>query len=360
MALTGEAGGPPLAPPTSAAAALDDVLEPFGLDAAVLGERAAMWGLTRNGRRSCGGATSLLAARDGWVALSLARPDDVVSLPAAFGVEADDAATAWPLVAAVVDELAAADAAARAQLLGMAASVVGGGGGTWEVRHVVRGGGAHTRPPAVLDLSALWAGPLCGHLLSRVGAAVTTVEDARRPDVTRTAHPDFHHLLHAGHGHEAVDLGTARGRAALARLVDEADVVISSARQRAIRQLGLSPEHFLEQHGDRIWVAITGHGWDDDRVGFGDDAAAAAGLVARTDDGPTFAGDAIADPLCGSFAAAAVWDAWAEGGRWFVDASLSGAAARVVGTGPTRPAERRADGWAIDGVGVRAPQRRSS
>ena len=62
MALTGDPGGPPLAPPSDAAAAVDEALRPFGLDAAVLAERAASAGLARGGQAVLGTARRL---RDG-------------------------------------------------------------------------------------------------------------------------------------------------------------------------------------------------------------------------------------------------------------------------------------------------------
>src|SRR5690606_14009343 len=141
--------GPPLMPATSAAIALDEALEPFGLDAAVLGERAAAMGLRRAGRRSCGGATSLLEAADGWVALSLARDDDVASLPAAFGVDATSAEDAWPRLEPVVRARDAGDVAARAQLLGMACAVVGGVGSAavWSVTPRGPAGSTPSTPP---------------------------------------------------------------------------------------------------------------------------------------------------------------------------------------------------------------------
>ncbi len=365
MALTGDADGPPLAPPTTAAVALDAALAPFGLDAGVLGERAASMGLVRGGRRSCGGSSMLLEAADGWVALSLARADDLASLPATFGVGAATADDAWPRVATVLRGLDVESAAARAQLLGMAAAVVGGGPGAWTVTRVGAApvGTPPGRPPRVVDLTALWAGPLCAHLLGRTGAEVVKVEDVARPDGARIGSPTYFDLLHHGHASATFRFADERERARLRELVEGADVVLTSARQRAIRQLGLSPETFLDGGRDRVWLAITGHGWNDDRVGFGDDAAAAAGLVAWpfADGEPRFAADAIGDPLCGAFAAEAALAAWREGGRWFIDASLSGAAGRVVGDGPTVAAERSADGaWHLGGTPVAAPQLRSS
>jgi hypothetical protein len=52
-------------------------------------------------------------------------------------------------------------------------------------------------------------------------------------------------------------------------------------------------------------VSITAAGRASQRVGFGDDVAASAGLLAWDDSGrPVFCGDAIADPLTGITAAA--------------------------------------------------------
>ena len=58
---------------------------------ALLGERAAIAGLTRRGAVSCGGSTRLLRAADGWLAVALPRPDDLDLLPAWIGVDDDGA-----------------------------------------------------------------------------------------------------------------------------------------------------------------------------------------------------------------------------------------------------------------------------
>ena len=47
--------------------------------------RAALLGLSRRGPVSPGGASRLLAAADGWVALTLSRPDDLELVPAIIG-----------------------------------------------------------------------------------------------------------------------------------------------------------------------------------------------------------------------------------------------------------------------------------
>jgi crotonobetainyl-CoA:carnitine CoA-transferase CaiB-like acyl-CoA transferase len=80
-------------------------------------------------------------------------------------------------------------------------------------------------------------------------------------------------------------------------------------------------------------VAITGHGWCGDvadRVAFGDDAAAAGGLVRWTAKGePRFVGDAIADPLTGLAATLGALAALGQGGGFLVDAALARVAAQA-------------------------------
>ena len=77
-----------------------------------LTERAGALGLRRRGRTSCGGATRLLRTADGWIALSLARPDDVDLVPAWLESEIDDAA--WDAIARSVASKRAARSSSAA------------------------------------------------------------------------------------------------------------------------------------------------------------------------------------------------------------------------------------------------------
>ena len=78
-----------------------------------------------------------------------------------------------------------------------------------------------------------------------------------------------------------------------------------------------------------------GPGPSADRVAFGDDAAAAGGLVVWDGEGPCFCGDAVADPLSGMAAAAAALAALEQGGRWVLDVSMADVAAGCrVATSP--------------------------
>jgi crotonobetainyl-CoA:carnitine CoA-transferase CaiB-like acyl-CoA transferase len=91
--------------------------------------------------------------------------------------------------------------------------------------------------------------------------------------------------------------------------------------------------------GPRLWVSITGHGRSPEfahRIGYGDDAAAAGGLVGWHSGEPRFLADAIADPLAGLHAAAAIVQLIEQGGRWMVDVSLARVAASLADCGATR------------------------
>ena len=315
-----------------------------GSPASLLGERAALAGLHRQGRLSVGGSARLLRASDGWVALNLARPEDVAALPA--WLEAPpvrplpgDAtpspeleAAAWAFACGVVSQRSRRELAERAHWLGLPFAVAGDR--TCPTRWCERTALAAPvdpigRAPLVLDFTALWAGPLAGSLLVDAGARVVKVETTGRPDGARHGNEAFHHLLNAGKESVAIDPESSRDEALLRALLDRADIVLESTRPRALRQWGIEAERFVGAGRGRVWVSITGYGREDPapgRVAFGDEAGVAAGLANAIADaeGPLFCGDAIADPLTGLHAALAAWAAWRRGGGELCDVSLAG------------------------------------
>jgi hypothetical protein len=334
---------------------------------ALLGERAAIGHLARHGDVSCGGSTRLIRAADGWVAVALARPDDVAALPAWLGheVPGDDP---WPVISRVAGVTASATLDARAALLGLPFAALGSvtatrprEAGATQAPNTISSEAATTeRMPTVfdlpvgaislgptdvpgrsikgarvVDLSSLWAGPLCGQLLAQAGAEVVKVESLSRPDGARQGPEAFFDLLNAMKASVALDLTTEPGICDLRRLLRAADVVIESARPRALEQMGiLAADVVAARHGPAVWVSITSHGRSPgsaQRVAFGDVAAVAGGLVVRDESGPCFLADAVADPLCGLVAAAAVLEALAAGGRWLLDAAMAPMAASVAG-----------------------------
>jgi len=354
VALTGWPDGPPLVPPGRAAtvaAAL--AAEFFGLTGVrvdgpgLLSERAAFTGHRRRGQVSAGGACRLLPTIDGWAAVSCARLDDPALLGALAG--ADVADDPWPAVTRWLGEHTGAELAERAALLGVAAA---------PVRR--RTASLPGRPPVnrprslqgllVADFSALWAGPLCAHLLGLAGARVVKVETPWRPDGARRGNAGFYRLLHAGHRSVAFDPRSAAGREYMSALVDAADIVIESSRPRALARFGLDAGAAVA--AGTTWVSITAYGRATDRVGFGDDVAAGSGLVARdASDRPLFVGDAIADPLTGL--AAAVLAARAGISGALLDVAMADVVAATLDAvdddgQPSRAARPDGDTWVID------------
>ncbi len=353
MPLCGAADGPALraahAIPTCARGALVALRQLTGVNvlpghsgATLLSERAAFHGWPRRGQTSVNGHCHLLPSADGWVALNLARGEDVDLLPALFAPNVAAGETDRLLshdlavIRACVARMHTDTLLQRGRLLGLAIAAPSEptlhDAANWQ--HVLRTGERrHRRPderPKVLDLSALWAGPLCTHLLAAAGASVAKVESATRPDASRTGLPDFFELLNAGKSQHILDITTAAGVAALRGMIASADVVIESARPRALQALGIDAAACIAQQPGLVWLRITGHGCADDHadwIAFGDDAAIAGGAAITTHDGPLFCGDALADPLTGLHAAVAAWQAWQTGQAALLDVSLSGVTA---------------------------------
>ncbi|MFJ8105703.1 CoA transferase [Streptomyces sp. NPDC096132] len=290
--------------------------------------RARLAGFRLPGRTSAGGSCRLLATADGWAAVNLARPDDTAALPALLALLGANPDADLPAAARSVTS---AQLAAQAQLLGIPAAAHASTGADRTPVRATRHGSRRPRALTglrVVDLSALWAGPLCASLLGRAGALVVKVESTTRPDGARSGHPEFYRRLHEGHESRVLDFTTP----ALARLIAEADVVIEASRPRALRRLGIHAERFLAARPGRVWVSITGYGRDDDRVAFGDDAAVAGGLTGRDTDGrPVFLGDALADPVTGLFAAHATTRSLTAGGGELLCVSMTACAAALAG-----------------------------
>jgi hypothetical protein len=284
--------------------------------------RAGLLGIAPAGRVSAGGSTRLLAARDGWCALTLSRDEDVETVPALLELF-EQPADPWTALADAAADGDAAEFVARARLLDLPAAVLGEVAAA-PARFVASGHRASKALPELLvaDLSSMWAGPLCGHLLAAAGATVVKVEGHNRTDGTRNGSPAFFDWMNSSKLSYAIDFRDD----ALRRLLEVADVVIESSRPAALTRRGLGPEQMSGRPG-RVWLRVTGYGTKGERanrVAFGDDAAVAGGLV---ETGPAFVGDAIADPLTGLEATLAVFDALSRGGGEIVEIALAEVAA---------------------------------
>lgn len=335
--------------------------------AALLGERAAAAGLTRRGDVSAGGTCRLVPAEDGLLAVNLPRPEDFAAVPAWLEIlphelgGTDDTTGTWEVVMRECAGRPAASLVERARLLGIPVAAIPSspaapraeGSPPWHIEPV-RDADAHIDsdadaridsdlgvgpvdvPGVVADFSSMWAGPLCANLLGIAGFEIVKIESIHRPDGARLGPRDFFDLMHGGHRSIAVDFSNSDDVERLREFIAGVDVVIESSRPRALGQLGLGAETFLNRpgRGPVVWVSVTGFGRRgplSNAVAFGDDAAASAGLVAAGPGGRTvFCGDAIADPLAGLHAALAALGMWVGGCAGLVDVSLHGVAASVL------------------------------
>jgi hypothetical protein len=318
----------------------------------VLGERAAAVGLPPSRSTSAGGSCHLIQTAAGPCAVSLPRPSDVDLVPAwleSFAdtdLENDDAI--WSIVGDVLasaDERRVIDLVERARWLGLPVALAGEIAPSADPVHAERLGEANPLPLVganVVNLGSLWAAPLAGATLAALGARVIKVESTTRPDGARR-HRSFFASLHSGCESVAFDLARSSGQARLAQLLDRADVVIEGSRPRALAQMGIDARQVVRS-GPQVWASITGHGRRpafEHRVGFGDDAAVAGGLVGQligelgggvgTNAEAVFIADAVGDPITGLTTAHAIADRLASGGRWLLDIALANVAASMAG-----------------------------
>ncbi len=174
----------------------------------------------------------------------------------------------------------------------------------------------------VLDLSRVLAGPYATMVLADLGADVIKVEHPERGDDTRHWGPPF-----AGEGdaREAayflsinrnkrsfgVDLKAEEGLERVKDLAAGADVVIENMRRGALDKLGLGYEDLARENPGLFYCSITGFGpgEDEDRPGYDFLVQARAGIMGITgfpEGDPTKVGVAIADIVCGLYAATAI------------------------------------------------------
>ena len=346
MPLTGYANGYPDIPPNQLPSAAQGALQAVRIlseyfqtpqllsssidGATLLSERAAYLALSRNGQTSANGHCHLLKTNDDWIALNLAREDDWSLLPA--WLMQNEKYSSIPQLLSAVSIQSASTLVDRGRVMGLAVSLVAPP--TKECRAWFDISAVHSRSiapghikkkPLVIDLSSLWAGPLCSHLLAMAGARIIKVESTQRLDGARKGAPDFFDLLHTGKESVMLDLTTAEGIGQLKKLIAHADIVIEGSRPRALRQMGIDAEALIEAKPGLTWLSITGYGRQEPQanwVAFGDDAAVAAGVAWRENAAPLFCGDAISDPLTGIHGAVIALACHYSGKGGLIDLSL--------------------------------------
>lgn len=147
----------------------------------------------------------------------------------------------------------------------------------------------------VLDLTAMWAGPLATRILCDLGATVVKIEPSFRPDGFR-AHPRLWSALN--HGKQVVDLDL-RSPADFRQFLDLAagcDLVIDTFSPRVMPNFGLDR---IRGGATRISMPAFGPGPERDWVAYGTGVHAVSGLGDMG--GGRFAPGAVsyADPIGG-------------------------------------------------------------
>ena len=306
----------------------------------LLGERGSNGDYVINGRVSAGlGGSRLLPTRDDrWFALTLIREMDRELLPALFSDPDLDIHDAKAIAEAVLQH-DAGELLERGRALGLPVASVDE---TPQVPAIeIMAQGPHRsrqfdHRPLVVDLSAIWAGPLIGHLLWQAGMEVVKVESLTRPDLIRHDDPATFDLINQGKANALLDFGDQAHKRELTALIRRADVVIESSRPRALRHLGIDADALVREVPGLVWISVTGHGATGDAanwVGIGNDCAVAGGIARALADATGqvgFVGDAIADPLTGITGAREAIRAYESGTAQRIGLSMSAIVAMAL------------------------------
>ena len=187
------------------------------------------------------------------------------------------------------------------------------------------------RSVRVLDLTRVLAGPWATQLLADLGAEVIKVERPGSGDDTRGWGPPFvdgdgkpggvsAYFLCTNRGKRSVtvDMETEDGRALVADLAAECDVMVENFKVGSLAKLGLDYASLARRNPRLIYCSITGFGQTGphkDRTGYDLLVQAMGGLMSVTgeaDGPPTKVGVATADLFTGLYASNAILAALME------------------------------------------------
>ena len=171
----------------------------------------------------------------------------------------------------------------------------------------------------VLDLSRVFAGPLCGMVLADFGAEVVKVEHPGRGDDTRDwgirigkTETTYYNSMNRNKRSITLDLQTPEGVKIVHELLPQFDVVIHNFKTGGAEKLGLGYEQLKAIKPDLIYCAVAGYdssGPEAKRPGYDLVIQGEAGLMALNGDAgmpPLKFGVAVVDLVTGMYAAQAV------------------------------------------------------
>jgi CoA:oxalate CoA-transferase len=166
----------------------------------------------------------------------------------------------------------------------------------------------------VVDLTRILAGPFCSMLLADMGADVIKIEPpdgdpVRRQGATRNGLSWYFAAFNRNKRSVALDLRHAEGRAALARMIERADVLVENFRPGILARIGFDRQRLEALNPGLVVCSISGFGNSGpyrDRPSFDFIAQAMSGFMSVTGcpDGPPLrAGPPIADLVAGLYSA---------------------------------------------------------
>ena len=171
----------------------------------------------------------------------------------------------------------------------------------------------------VLDLSRVFAGPLCGMVLADFGAEVIKVEHPGRGDDTRDwgmriGHTEttYYNSMNRNKRSITVDLQTPEGVKIIHDLLPQCDVVIQNFKTGGAEKLGLGYAQLKAIKPDLIYCSVAGYdssGPEAKRPGYDLVIQGEAGLMALNGEAsqpPLKFGVAAVDMMTGMYAAQAV------------------------------------------------------
>lgn len=177
----------------------------------------------------------------------------------------------------------------------------------------------------IVDFSQVLAGPFATNLLALQGAQVIKIEQPGGGDQARRMGAEGIHAelgqsglfigVNVGKRSIALDLKHERAKEIVARLLEDADVVVQNFKAGVIERLGFGYDAVKAIKPDIIYCAISGYGQEGPRSGsaaYDGAVQAASGMMSTTgtpESGPVRAGFTVVDLSTGLTAAYAVMSA---------------------------------------------------
>jgi crotonobetainyl-CoA:carnitine CoA-transferase CaiB-like acyl-CoA transferase len=203
----------------------------------------------------------------------------------------------------------------------------------------------------VLDVSTVYAAPICAMMLGDYGADVVKVEHPRGDPARTHGHSKEGHglwwkVISRNKRTVTLNLGHPSGQELLERLALDADVLIENFRPGVMEKWGLGPDRLHEINPALVILRVTGFGQFGpyaSRRAFGTLAEAMSGFAHQTgqpDGPPTLPPFGLADGVTGLAGTIAVllalYDRARNGGRGqVIDISLLEPLLTLLGPGPS-------------------------